>query len=197
MRRGNEDLIPRALSRKISPALLWLAGGPGVLLGFTLIGFSFFLSSVHANRDGFFYLLAPWLCPGMVAVFFTCVPFRPYRGLPTTGDYREVDPQDPVVMRLVALLKSSEARRRIWTHAALYSVILALASAVLAFVLRRSIRFVPPSFQNHFFISNNEPFWFAVLLSCGGSYIAMWSDYIGWGLRTWARREALARTAAR
>ena len=194
-RCGKENLVPREVSRKISPGLLWFAGRPGILLGFTLTGLSFVAPSVHPDRDGFFYLLVPWFCPGVAAIFFTFVPFRPDRGLPTTGDYREVDRQDPVVMRLVALLKSAEARRHIWTRAALYWAILSLVSAILSFVFRQSIRYVPPSPQNHFFLSNNEPFWFVIVMSCLGSYIALWSDYVGWGLKTWAAREAGARAA--
>jgi len=100
-------------------------------------------------------------------------------------------------MRLVAVYRSQEARRQIWMHAALYCAILSLVSAVLAFVLRQTIRYVPPSPGNHFFLSKNEPFWVAIVMGCLGSCIAMWSDYVGWGLKTWAAREAAARAAGK
>src|SRR5205823_5012900 len=95
--------------------------------------------TVHPDHDGFLYLLGPWLFPSIVAILYSFVPFRPYRGVFWNLSMQEVDMNDPVALRLVDLYKSDEARRQLWHESLKISGVLFAILGTAAFLLRDSL----------------------------------------------------------
>ena len=150
--------------------------------------------TVHADHNGYLYLLGPWIFPTIVAILHTLVPFRPYRGFYWGKNMREVDQHDPVVMRLVELYKSDEARRLVWHESLKISGILFAILGTAAFLLRDSLNWTLPSLQNQFLWTQRQGpghwFWVGSIGSFIGCYLALSAAYVRWGLTTWAEREA-------
>ena len=110
---------------------------------------------------------------------------EPYIDLP-----REVDKSDPVVMRLVELFKSDEARRHIWRQTLIWSAILLLVVCTLAILSPNPLNWTPPSPRNHFLLTGNHSFGVGLIFFGFGSMFVVFGDYVGWALKTWAQREA-------
>ena len=82
-------------------------------------------------------------------------------------------------MRLVELLRSQEARHQLWRQALQLSGMLFTLMLVLALLRRGSLDWsLSPTDLG------------GVAFGLMGSFIAMSSNYIGWALTTWAKREA-------
>lgn len=172
---------------KVSPGLLLSVGSAGTFmkifgLGLAVLGLHGTLvlhPGERAHHSGFMYLLGPWVFPGLIALIYTFSPFRPYRGGAFVQKKRDIDTNDPVVVRLAELYKSSEARRHLWRQALKLSGILFFVMGVLAIVLRHSLSWSPSPIDL-----------LGVVFACMGSWIVLATDYIGWGLRSWVEAEA-------
>lgn len=195
MRAPHKAVIPPELRRKVSPGLLmavdeWRAvKGLGILLAAWLL---YGPITVHPDHNGFLYLLAPWIFPTVLTLFWSSVPHRPYRGQ-IYGGMRDVDTSDPAVMRLVELYKSKEARRHLWRESLELSGILFAILGTAAFLLRGSLNWTLPSPQNGFlWHDTGQPghwFWGGVIGCFIGSFIVLAGGYTNWCLTTWAKRE--------
>jgi hypothetical protein len=171
-------------SALIGLAAFFLFGGP--------------VSIMNPDHSGFVYLLGPWVCPTLIALFlstlFAKTHFRVYRGNPFS-EHSDVDTGDPAVMRLVLLFNSDEIRRHLWHESLKLSCILFAILGTAAILLRNSLYWTLPAPQNQFLLNRRagEPgfsFWLGLL---GCSMFTVWilvSGYIRWGLRTWAKRES-------
>jgi len=62
---------------------------------------------------------------------------------------------------------------------------------IATILLRSSINWCFPSSQNGFLVTQKPGSWFWIGLAgcCVGSYVALATDYISWGLMTWVRQE--------
>jgi len=104
---GSKMTIPPELKRRVSPPLFSMIAEHRTFLklfGTGLEAYSLYGPvRVRPDHNGFLYLFGPWICPSIVAIYYTFFPWRPYRGivfLERTGD---IDVGDPVVMRLMEL----------------------------------------------------------------------------------------------
>jgi hypothetical protein len=184
---AHSKAFPRNLRDKISPSLFLAYGRSGVFM--KLFGIGLVAMGLHGtlvlhpgeqpHHSGFMFLIGPWFFPVIVAIGYTFSPFRPYRGTRFVEKKRDIDITDPVVMHLVELFKSTEARRHLWCRTFFeISGILFLVMGLLAVVHRHTLSWSlsPVDFGG-------------AGMAIGGSFIAMASDLIGWGLKTWAERE--------
>ena len=167
--------IPPELRRKISPALLMFTGRDGrapKVVGTGLAAFGLYGPvTIHPDHNGFLYLLGPWIFPTAVAILYTFVPFRPYRGVVWERNMHEVDTNDPAVMRLMELYKSDEARRHLWHETLKLSGILFAILGTAAFLLRDSLNWTLPSSQNQFLSTRGHWFWMGFILCFIGCYL--------------------------
>jgi hypothetical protein len=192
LRRVN---LSPGLRHKISPGLYTMVAQQGVFLRLFGLGLSaFFLYGPVAgapDHNGFRYLLGPWICPGIVAGYRTLVPFRPFRGTAFVERTYDVDRTDPVVMRLVGIYRSMEAGRYLWKRALKLSMVLFMIMGILALVLRNSLNWSFPYSSDGAIVSDPAKYWFWMgwIGGCLGSFLALMTDYITWGLMTWAKRE--------
>lgn len=129
------------------------------------------------DPNGFRYLLGPLVCPAICAVYFLLRPFNPYRGVAARlGRVLEADQPGSDEKCLVDLFKSKLARQFILRTAAKISGLLLLLMAVIAGIERNSLSW---SLFSYWSVPG-------ILCGCIGSFIALGSEYIAWGLRTWA-----------
>jgi hypothetical protein len=193
MATASETMIPPQLKRKISPALLMFAGRNGRAPRIVGVGISAWMlygpATVHPDHNGFLYLLAPWIIPSVVAIFYMLIPFRPYRGVVWERNMQEADTNDPAVVRLAELYKSGEARRHLLHENLKLSGILFAILGTAAILLRDSLNWTLPSSQNQFLLRPGHWFWIGIIGCFIGCYVALSAAYIGWGLTTWATRE--------
>lgn len=184
--------LPPGLRHKISPGLYTMVAQQSTFLRSFGVGLSaFFLYGPVAgvpDHNGFRYLLGPWVCPSLVTAYRTFFPFRPYRGTPFLGRTHDIDREDPAVMRLVEIYRSSEAKRYLWGQTLKLSGVLFLFMGTLAFLLRESLKwsfpYSPASPTSRYW------FWMGWIGGCLGSFITLMTAYITWGLMTWGRQEA-------
>jgi hypothetical protein len=122
------------------------------------------------------YLFAPLICPCLCAIYFSLVPFNPYRGLGAQfGGFVNKDLQNEDAKRLVDVYRSMSARREIWRSALTTSGILLLLLLIAAAVEWRTLRW-----------SLNSPWLVPGLMGCViASFIAVGTRYISWGLERW------------
>jgi hypothetical protein len=119
---ANGKASPRDLRAKISPSLSLFYGRSGVfmeLFGIGLAGLGLHGTLVlhpgeQPHHSGLMFFIGSWLFPAIVVIGYTFFPFRPYRGTRFVEKKRDIDITDPVVMHLVELFKSTEARRHLW-----------------------------------------------------------------------------------
>jgi hypothetical protein len=202
MRAKNNSILPPELERKISPWMVNIAEVAGTVgksvltgvAGFFLYGY---LGVSGSDHNGFLFLVGPWVCPCVIAFLFSALVarrhLRVFRGSPFAEHSYVKD--DPVVMRLVALLNSDEARRHLWRETLKLSSILFVILGIAAILQRDSLNWAFPSLQNQFLLHqrHGEPgFWFwSGLFSCSGvMFFVLTSDYQRWCLLTWAKRES-------
>lgn len=189
---SNSPISPH-LRSKIAPAPLLFEPGERTFIGVVFTGFAA-LSLCGPEHNGFLLLLGPWLCPSIPAAIFSLLPPLPSRGFPTSSDWRGVDRDDPIVMRLVELYKSREARRHLWNQSLKVSAILFAILGAAAIALRNSLNWALPSSQNRFLYQWRGPgywFWYGLIGSSVFSFVALVIDHVGWVTTTWASREAI------
>lgn len=180
---ATKGAIPPELRRKVSQSLLMFTGGAGVFFRILMIGTAAFGLYAASNHNAFWFLVGALICPSAVAILYTFIPLRPYRGDFYAKDMHEVDTNDPVVMRLMGLLRSVEARRRIWRQAVKLSGILFAIACVATILLWGPTRWS--------FSLSSSRFWGFLLALCFPScFGALSVDHTDWGLTTWASREA-------
>src|ERR1700722_4912102 len=153
MAATSKSLISPELRLKVSPSLLMLADEAGAfkILGIVLAVLGLYGPvTVHPDHNGFLYLLGPWVCPSVVALIWSSVPKKPYRGVFYNQTMHDVDSNDPAVMHLVELYKSEEVRRHLWFESLKLSGILFAILGSAAFLLRDSLNWTLPSLQNQF-----------------------------------------------
>lgn len=199
-----KSMLPPELARKISPWMVSSAEMTSAVGKSAFIGLAaFFLfggpvSITNPDHSGFVYLLGPWVCPSLIALFFSSLfaktHFKVYRGSPF-AEHSNVDTDDPAVMRLEVLFNSDEIRRHLWHESLKLSCILFAILATAAILLRDSLYWTLPSPQNQFFLNRRagEPgfsFWLGLLGCTLFTFVILGSDYIRWGLTTWADRES-------
>lgn len=169
--------IPAELRAKVAPIPFSFADHRAFWLIFMLVPTGV-LCFGNAEGYGLVYLLGPPASMLIGAAACTIFPFKPYRGQPFARNL-PVDRDDPVVMRLVELFKSSKVRGVLWLAAAKFTSWLLVASFVVAATRHRPLNWrVPPADQ----IGN-------VVASAMTSFCALLAEYVGWGMRTWAERE--------
>jgi purine-cytosine permease-like protein len=135
----NKAVLPRELARKISPWMVNSAQMTGAVGKTALVG-GMVLSLYGPDHNGFLYLLGPWVCPTLIALFLSTLfarrRFRIYRGSPF-AEHSYVDKgDDPVVMRLAALFNSDEIRRHLWHESLKLSGILFAILGTAVFLMR-------------------------------------------------------------
>lgn len=101
------------------------------------------------DHNGFLYVFAPWVCPTLIALFWSALfarrRFRIYRGSPF-GEHSCVDTgEDPIVMRLAALFNSNEASRHLWHETLKISFVLFAIMGTAALFQRNSLNRAYPS----------------------------------------------------
>jgi hypothetical protein len=204
MTAKKKSMLPPELARKISPWMVSSAEMTSAVGKSAFIGLAaFFLfggpvSITNADHSGFVYLLGPWVCPSLIALFFSALfaktHFKVYRGSPFS-EHSNVDTGDPAVMRLDMLFNSAEIRRHLWHESLKLSCILFAILGTAAILLRNSLYWTLPSPQNQFLLNRRagEPgfsFWLGLLGCSIFTFVILGSDYIRWGLATWADRES-------
>jgi hypothetical protein len=133
-----------------------------------------------SDHNGIRYLVGPFVCPTVAAIYFTIFPFRPYRGSPfTRTESRDIGAEDPAVIRLVEIYKLPAARRFIWLAAFKMSCVLFVIMSICTILVRESLNWKLDS----------RWLWPGVIGGCLFSWVAMAFAYIGWGLGNWASRE--------
>jgi hypothetical protein len=204
MRAKGKAILPPELARKVSPWMVNTAEMAGPVGKSAFIGLAaFFLyggpvSITNPDHSGFVYLLGPWVCPSLIALFWSALSarrrFRIHRGSPF-AEHSHVDTgDDPVVMRLAVLFNSDEIRRHLWHESLKLSCILFAILGTAAILLRDSLYWTLPSPQNQFLLNRRagEPgfsFWLGLLGCSMFTFVVLVSDYTRWGLTTWAKRE--------
>lgn len=200
MRAEQKAILPPELARKISPWLVNSAEMTGAVGKTALIGgMVLSLYGPGLEHNGFLYLLGPWVCPTLIALFCSALlarrRFRIYRGSPFAERSYVDTGDDPVVMRLAELFSSNEARRHLWHETLKVSSILFAILGTAAFLLPDSLNWAYPSPVNHFFWTARRGvpgYWFwPGLFGCSlFAFLALVSDYYRWCLMTWAKRES-------
>lgn len=184
---ANSKAFPRNLRAKISPSLFLAYGRSGVFM--KLFGIGLAALGLHGtlvlhagelpHHSGLMFLIGPWFFPAIVVIGYTFFPFRPYRGTRLVEKKRDIDVTDPVVMHLVELFKSTEARKHLWCRTFFeISGILFVVMGLLAILHQRNLSWsLSPADLG------------GAGMAIGGSLIAVLADLISWGLKTWAERE--------
>jgi hypothetical protein len=200
-----KSMLPPELARKISPwmvnsAEMTSAVGKSAFIG--LAAFFLFggpVSITNPDHSGIVYLLGPWVCPSLIALFWSALFARTHvrilRGSPFSKHSYVDTGDDPVVMRLAELLNSKEARRHLWHESLKLSCILFAILGTAAILLRDSLYWTLPAPQNQFLLNRRagEPgfsFWLGLLGCSMFTFLILGSDYYRWCLTTWADRES-------
>jgi hypothetical protein len=176
-------LFPPGLKNKIPPMLLIFVEQRafGLLLGFALYVFSLNGPFVgKPDHNGYRYLIGPFVCALVAAGVFIIRPFNPYRGTAARlGGMESAGESGSAAERLVELFRSSQARRFVWQTAAKISGVCFLLMAIVTWTDRSSLEW---TIRSQWAVPG-------ILGGCIGSYIAIGSEYVGWVLKTWAKRE--------
>lgn len=193
---ATDKQIPHELLRKISPAPLLLKPGERAFITVVFTGFAALcLCGIPVYRNGFLFLLGPWLCTAAPAFLLSVLPPLPSRGTFISGDWRAVDAADPVVTRLVELYKSEEARRHLWIQAVKLSGVLFAILGTAGIILRDSLVWALPSSRNEYLYPGRggKGSWFWVGLFCSTTFVflILVFNHVGWATTMWAGREIL------
>jgi hypothetical protein len=203
--KASEILSPD-LARKISPWIVNSAQMTGltgrIILTGVAVVFLYGPVGINPDHNGFLYLLGPWVCPALVALFWSVIlartRFRIYRGNPFAKHHYVQD--DPVVTRLAKLFNSSEARRHLWWESLKLACILFAVLGIAAVYYRNSLEWSLPSSHNGF-LGHSRPgepggwFWVGSFGCCMFTFWILISDYYRWCLMTWAKRESTSNIA--
>jgi hypothetical protein len=135
------DFVPKALRGKFPNSwVLMLEKSTRIALETSqlILSFLFLYATIVGppHRSEWIYLLTAILGPAGFALWYIIFPLNPYRTMSAIREgMRDKDKTDPDAEELVALLRSSEARRflvnRAWKLSLLFSVPMAIVSASL------------------------------------------------------------------
>jgi len=126
---SNQRAIPKRLARKLPPFVLTLYRARAFATPFYMSLAIFLLYGPvvrrTADHNGFRYLLGPFVCPILPAVYQILRPYNPYRGTPAllAGMVR-LDARDTDAQRLVAIFRSTEYRRFVLRTSLIMAIIL-------------------------------------------------------------------------
>jgi hypothetical protein len=192
---ANRLILPPELRRRISPGLYTLIAQGSTFMRYFGLGLAAFCLygpiAGPTDHNGFRYLVGPWICPTLTAAYRSFFPFRPYRGVMFVDRTRDIDTTDPVSMRLVAVYRSNEARSYLWRRSLNLSGILFVIMGLFALLVRHSLNWSFPYSSYQSLPSSTSRDWFWLGWSGGilGSYIALMTDYVTWGMTRWADQE--------
>lgn len=192
---SKKEIVPSYLRHKIAPTPLLFAPGERKFLKVICTGFAACALWGPVFREPNVFLLfgGPWACAIPPILFMTFLPYRPARGTPFTGYWKSVDVNDPVVLRLVAIFKSNEARKHLRGQAAKMSGILFAILGSLGWALHNYLIWVLPSHENGFLRQGRGSaywFWLGLFATSICFFLALSTDQIGWAITTWAERES-------
>jgi len=183
---ASKSAFPPALRNKVPPMILMFLDQR---FFFTLFGMVFCIFTLYGplvgrpDHNGYRYLLAPLVCPLLPALYFIFWPFDPFRGsaarLAGMVDY---DKSDQGAKRLSEVLASREARQFIWRTTTVISGALFAVMVILAVIVRSSLNWLFPSA------------WLGqgLIGCCIGCFIALGTEYVRWGLTTWANQSPVS-----
>ncbi|MGO8829680.1 MAG: hypothetical protein ACLQT5_10570 [Steroidobacteraceae bacterium] len=179
----DKDLILRALKAKVPPMLMmfveqrrfWTIFGLGLA---TLLLFGPVAGPHAPDHNGLRYLLAPWVCPWGAALYYAFAPFNPYKlsSLSRFSEMADYNKRDPDANRLVEVFRSAEARQTLFRITVRISIILFTVMMLISFIVRSSLAWSVSSY------------WVGQgLIACTiGTSIAVASEYVSWGVGSWA-----------
>ena len=177
--------IPGRLRRKVPSALLMFVDGQRF---WTVFGFGVALLAIYgplvgpSDHDGFRYLLLPVLSPWVPALYYKLRPINSYSGY--RGRWHDLggmigkDRTDVEARRLVELLQSGEGQAAVTRLAIMSSAMLFVPMALVSIALWSSLTW---TFWSRWLF-------FSVSMSIIGCWIAVFTQIISWGVRTWADR---------
>ncbi len=134
------------------------------------------------DHDGFRCLLLPLLSPWVPALYYKLRPIHPYSGYRGRwgglGPMIGKDERDAEAKRLVELFRSDEGQAAVTRVAMLSSMVLFVPMALVSSALWGSLTW---TFWSRWLF-------FGVSLSLIGCWIAVFTQILSWGVRTWADR---------
>ena len=174
--------IPRELRAKMSPmlagvvehttvwTLFWVAVAAVLLYGP--------ISGPHApDHNALRYLLAPWVCPWGMTLWYWLVPFNPSGKGPVVqiAGRKDDDPPDADARRLAALFRAPAARRALLRITLKISLMLFAVMVLITVVVRQSLQW---SLSSHWLLWG--------LMGAGiATSIAVGQEYFSWGIKRW------------
>jgi len=135
------DFVPKPLRGKFPiPWILMLDKNMRIVLEINMLVLCFFILYATIlgppHRSEWIYLLTAGFGPEALAVWYIVFPINPYRSMVAIrARMKDLDKNDPDAAELVALLKSSEARRFLlktgWKLSSLFFVPMAISSLAM------------------------------------------------------------------
>jgi hypothetical protein len=183
--RGQREVLGSRLRSKLTPGLnmlldmgsftYWFGIGMAVLLLYgPIVG-------PHKDHNLFRYIVAPWICPFLVAGYYRVAGYNPYgtrSGYSFWGWGRPgFDKTDADAKRLVDTFRSVDAKRAVLRCSLRVSVTIFALIAIAALASRHSLSLSLWSYWT------GQGF----LGCCLGSYIAVSWLFVNWGVQNWAR----------
>lgn len=180
---ADKHRIPRELRDKVSPMLAGAVEHTTVWTLFWVAVAAFMLygpiRGPHApDHNVLRYLLAPWVCPWGMTLWFWLVPFNPYGKGPVVQarGMRDDDKHDADARRLVALFRSPEAHRALLRITLKISLMLFVVMALITVAARHSLQW---SLSSYWLLWG--------LMGAGiATSMALGLEYLSWGIRRWA-----------
>lgn len=161
------------------------SGLSGAVLKTMLLGTAAFVLYFVSDHNALLSLIGAGIGPAVTIAWYRRFPLRPYRGEYYDKSMHDVDPHDPVVMRLVALLGSGEAFGYLVRKATVVWGVVFLFLYVATRLLAPPVRWSPQAPPGLF--------WGLVPLVAVITFSVISASYSEWGVRTRAAREAPAR----
>lgn len=186
-----KKIIPRDLRAKV-PSMLFMSLEQRTFWDLFSMGFCVFslygpVVGRIADHNGFRYLLGPLVCPIVPLLYYLLIPFNPYHGSAARlSGMVDKDKRDLDAKLLVELFCSSVARKFLLQATMKICGVLFVIMVAVSIACRNSLNWSLPS-----------PWLGQGLLGCSiGSFITLGTEYVGWGLRTWATQSSGTRHEA-
>lgn len=181
MAAASRNPIPRELKDKIPPLMFTLVVEMrtfGIIFGLALALFSLYGPIIGpSNHNGFRYLLGPWVCPWLLALYYRFFPYHPYRGSTLfVGELVDLDKRDVDAKRLDELFQSAEARHMLVRTTLKMSVIIFVVMALVTATVHDSLNWSLSS-------AWQDP---GLLVGAIAASIAVGVEYLSWGISRWA-----------
>jgi hypothetical protein len=174
-------MLSGKLRRKVPPYVVMFLDQRQL---WSLLGMGLCLLSLYGplighdpDHNGLRYLLGPFVYPLPSLVFYLVNHFSPYRG-PAARLARmvDMDKYDADAKRLVEIFQSVDADRVLLRVTILLSVALFIIMALVAYIFRSSLNWSPVSPWQAYGLAGG----------CIGSLLVIGTQYVVWGLKTWA-----------